>query len=152
MGRIARRDYFLGIARLVAARSTCIRRQAGCVIVDRHNHVLATGYNGVPKGHPHCNEGFSCPAADASSGSDLEGCLATHAEMNALLQCRDTDRIERIYCTCSPCITCTKLILNTSCQGVIFLLPYADEKEACRLWSVTRYPCDWICTPDTETA
>ena len=45
--------YFLRIAKLVAQRSTCIRRQVGAVIV-RENRILATGYNGAPNGVAHC--------------------------------------------------------------------------------------------------
>lgn len=48
--------YFLTVASLVATRSTCLRRAVGCVLVDERNHVLATGYNGVAPGHPHCNQ------------------------------------------------------------------------------------------------
>jgi dCMP deaminase len=48
--------YFMRMARLVATRSTCLRRSVGCVLVDERGHVLSTGYNGVQAGAKHCNE------------------------------------------------------------------------------------------------
>lgn len=49
-------EYFINMAKLVASRSTCLRRAVGCVLVNSRNHVIATGYNGVAAGQPHCNE------------------------------------------------------------------------------------------------
>ena len=82
--------YFIDMAKLAASRSTCIRRSVGCVLVNARNHVLATGYNGVPAGSTHCNEvstirgaltfGHACAGADADSGTNLDSCLAVHAE------------------------------------------------------------------------
>lgn len=56
MARPSKDRYFLEMARLVATRSTCLRRHVGCVLVNARGHVLATGYNGVAAGQPHCNE------------------------------------------------------------------------------------------------
>ena len=47
-------EYFIKLATEVAKRSTCLRRQVGAVIVDKDNHILATGYNGAPAGLDHC--------------------------------------------------------------------------------------------------
>lgn len=137
-------SYFLAMSQLVATRSTCLRRSVGCVLVDERRHVLATGYNGVPAGLTHCNdpdtEGFgieaypwACPGAKAVSGTQLDGCRAVHAEQNALLQCPDVQRIHACYCTARPCLTCTKLLLNTNCQRLIFLEEY-PHPEAITLW------------------
>ena len=52
--RIETDKYFLEIATIVAKRSTCLRRSVGCVLVDTQNHIVATGYNGVPKSFDHC--------------------------------------------------------------------------------------------------
>ena len=83
-------DYFLNIAKLVGKRSTCRRRQVGCVLVDSQNHIVSTGYNGVIKGATHCLD-VPCQGAQAPSGTDLDECFAVHAEMNALLQLRSND-------------------------------------------------------------
>ena len=47
--------YFMEIAQVVSKRSTCLRRSVGAVIV-KNKQILATGYNGTPKGMPHCGE------------------------------------------------------------------------------------------------
>ena len=55
MARPTNDEYFMSMAKLVASRSTCIRRQVGAVIV-KDKRVLSTGYNGSPKGTRHCEE------------------------------------------------------------------------------------------------
>ena len=126
--------YFLGMTALVAQRSTCVRRMVGCVLVNVGRQVLATGFNGVPRGFPHCNEGVPCDGADAVSGTDLDLCLSVHAEQNALLQCGDVEAIDTCYVTVSPCVTCTKLLLNTGCRRVVAATPYAHDAAARDLW------------------
>lgn len=128
--------YFIDMARLVASRSTCVRRAVGCVLVSARNHVLATGYNGVPAGAAHCNDvetlgkaivfPNACAGADATSGTRLDACMAVHAEQNAILQCADAQSIARAYVTAFPCPSCTKLLLNTSCCEIVYLEPYGD--------------------------
>lgn len=121
-------EYFLRMAWLVSERGTCARRKVGCVLVNERNQVIATGYNGVAAGLPHCNHHdpdhplgfpFACEGAHAPSGVDLDKCEAIHAEQNALLQCGDVYQIHTAYVTTSPCIHCIKLLLNTSCQRIV---------------------------------
>lgn len=123
--RDSKEQYFLKIAVLVATRSTCPRRMVGCVIVNEHGHIKATGYNGVPRNFPHCID-KPCGGQNAASSKGLTSCMATHAEQNALLQCNDVMDIHTIYVTTSPCITCSKLIANTSCKRVVYSEEYAD--------------------------
>lgn len=132
--------YFMDMARLVASRSTCVRRSVGCVLVNARNHVLATGYNGVHAGAAHCNDvevareigrlvfPNACAGASTTvSGANLDACHAVHAEQNAVLQCADSNAIARAYVTAFPCPTCTKLLLNTSCREIVYLEPYGDN-------------------------
>ncbi len=113
----------MAMANLVSTRSTCRRRQVGCVLVNWRNHVLATGYNGVPSGASHCAEDAPCEGWDAPSGERLDACQAIHAEQNALIQCRDAHAIATAYVTAFPCVHCTKILLNTSCRRIV----YGDE-------------------------
>lgn len=115
----------LRIARVVATRGTCARRQVGCVLVNARGQILATGYNGRASGLLHCNEGFACVGSQAVSGAQLDQCEAVHAESNALLQCADMFTIHTCYCTLSPCVWCVRLLMNTSCQYIVFLEEYA---------------------------
>lgn len=125
-------DYFLAMARLVSYRGTCARRNVGCVLVDKHKHVLATGYNGVASGEPHCID-LPCSGAQLPSGTGLDKCEAIHAEQNAILQCRNVADIDTAYITVSCCITCTKLLMNTGCKRIVFIQPYTDESPK-KLW------------------
>ncbi len=131
--RPSRDEYFLRMARLVSSRATCSRRAVGCVLVDAKGRTLATGYNGPPSGMAHCIE-YPCPGADAPSGTGLETCQAVHAEQNALLFCPSIDQIETAYVTTEPCLTCTKLLLNTACRRVVFAEQYPHGSEARALW------------------
>lgn len=121
---------FMDIARTLAKRATCSRRQVGCVLVDKYNHIIGSGYNGVGKGLDHCTE-TPCPGAKLQSGSGLDICQAIHAEQNALLQCRDVQSIHVAYTTTSPCLHCAKLFLNTGVKLIVFDELY--DAEAVRL-------------------
>jgi dCMP deaminase len=138
--------YFMNIAIAVASRSTCLRRSVGAVLVDEGNHIIGTGYNGVAKGKPHCNYisaetvvggehyPFSCEGAYDKSGEGLDSCDAIHAEQNALLHCNNINTISKIYCTTSPCVSCTKLLLATSCKEIIFKERYPHWETSQLLW------------------
>ena len=132
--------YFMSMAVLVASRATCPRRKVGSVLINTRGHVLATGYNGVAAGQTHCID-KPCPGANLPSGQGLDKCQALHGEQNALLQCRDVYQIDTAYVTASPCITCTKLFLNTSCRRIVFLeeYPHSDAKD---LWVASGR--DWV--------
>lgn len=129
--------YYLELARVISLRGTCARRQVGAVLVDANGHVLATGYNGRPRGWLHCRGSGPlvdpCPTARSTSGLNLDGCEAIHAEQNALLQCGDVSRVHTCYSTTAPCITCAKLLLNTGCQRVVYTDSYPHDAEVLRL-------------------
>jgi len=131
--RPSKDETWLDVAQLIARRSTCIRRQVGCVLVDSGGYVVATGFNGVPSGLHHCNETmgsaefpFACPGAGSASGQNLDGCHAIHAEQNALIQA-DWRSIDTCYVTCSPCIQCVKMLMNTYCWRIVFIEEYPHE-------------------------
>lgn len=144
-GRPSVEKYFMQMAELVATRGTCARRLVGCVLTNSRNHVLATGYNGVASGMVHCRDNFLsiCSGKNAPSGTALDMCQAIHAEQNALLQCRDCWDIHACYTTTSPCITCVKLLMNTSCRYIVFRdeYPHVDAKK---LWIESSMERRWI--------
>jgi len=78
--------YFMQLASLAAKRSNCMKRRVGCVLV-REKRVIATGYNGTPRGLKNCNDG-GCARCNGGSagGTGLDTCLCLHAEENALLE------------------------------------------------------------------
>jgi dCMP deaminase len=78
--------YFMQLAALAAKRSNCMKRRVGCVLI-REKRVIATGYNGTPRGLKNCNDG-GCQRCNSGSagGTALATCLCLHAEENALLE------------------------------------------------------------------
>lgn len=135
-------EYFLSLCEVVATRATCRRRRVGCVLVNERLHILATGYNGVAAGVPHCLD-TPCPGSDAPSGTGLDLCQAIHAEANALLQCADVYSIVTAYTTTSPCVQCVKLLMNTSCRRIVFAEEY-PHGESKTLWINSRQDREWI--------
>jgi len=112
----------MDIAFQVARRSTCPRASVGAVIV-RDKRILTTGYNGSPRGLPHCTEA---------------GCLiinghcvrALHAEQNAIIQGAlhgvDVSH-STLYVTHQPCLNCAKMIINAGIERVVYAGHYPDD-------------------------
>lgn len=119
--RLSTDEYFIELTKIVAKRSPCLSRQVGCVLVDKNNIVLSTGYNGPPRGQEHCLECIR------KNTNNIHLCRAIHAEQNALLFCPDINKINKAYVTYSPCNTCMKLLLNTSCKEIIYLEDYREN-------------------------
>jgi dCMP deaminase len=122
-------EYFMQIAQVVATRSTCLRRQVGAVLV-KNRQILATGYNGVPRGIAHCDErGCLRDQLGIPSGERQELCRGLHAEQNAIIQAAyhgvAINRAE-LYSTLQPCITCAKTLINAGIAAVYYRGDYPD--------------------------
>ncbi|MCR4667537.1 MAG: cytidine/deoxycytidylate deaminase family protein [Desulfovibrio sp.] len=128
--RIPWPDYFMQIVDLVRRRSTCIRRQVGALAV-RENRILATGYNGVPRGIAHCLEvGCLREQLGIPSGQRHEICRGIHAEQNVIIQAA-THGISiagsDIYTTTYPCVQCCKMLINCGVSAIYYAEAYPDE-------------------------
>lgn len=124
-------EYFMEMAMLTAKRSTCMRRNVGAVIVQ-DKHIIATGYNGAPKGIPHCEEIGGClrERQNIPSGERHELCRALHAEQNAIIQAATlAQSIEgaSIYITHQPCVICAKMIINAGIKRIVVREGYPDK-------------------------
>lgn len=122
-------EYYLRIAKEVAARSTCIRRQYGAVIV-RNDEIIATGYNGSPRGAVNCSDIHNCARADCDHGEGYERCRSVHAEQNAIICASRQEMIgSTLFLACikggaeiedpEPCTICMRLIKNAGIKQVI---------------------------------
>lgn len=116
-------QYFMGIAKVVALRSNCMKRQVAAVII-KDKRIVATGYNGTPRGTPNCNEG-GCARCNsfADSGTKLDECVCSHGEENAIVQSAYhgiSIKGSTLYTTFSPCLTCTKMIINAGIVEVVY--------------------------------
>ena len=116
-------EYFMDIARVAAKRSNCAKRQVAAVLV-RDKRIIATGYNGTPRGVKNCNEG-GCARCNSfgPSGANLGECLCSHAEENAITQSAYHGvaiKDALLYTTFSPCLMCTKMIINSGIREVVY--------------------------------
>jgi len=118
------------MAKILSERSTCLDKKVGCIITNRQNEIIASGYNGAPRHWVHCNDLGYC-IANRFNNKGL--CPSAHAEQNALLQCRVPEQIWSIYVTLSPCINCIRIINNTPCKRIIFIHEHRHP-EAKNLW------------------
>ena len=143
--RISKDDYYLDIALIVSKRSTCLKRHYGCVIV-KNDEIIATGYNGSPRGEKNCCELGICKRMDVEHNSgDYSDCHSVHAEQNAMLEAARKDMIgATMYLAgeeekeffklleikdASPCPICERMIRNSGIERVINRKGIAYEKE-----------------------
>lgn len=135
--RISKNEYYIGIAKAVAQRSTCLRRRYGSIIV-KDDQIISTGYNGSPRGLPNCCDVYViCPRGDVKHNSgDYSDCFSVHAEQNAMLS---ASRLEMLGSTMylygeelvngvwqpiegyEPCPICSRMICNSGIEKVVTL-------------------------------
>jgi len=132
--RISWDQYFLEIAKTASKRASCLRgKKVGAVLV-REKQILATGYNGAPKGVKNCLEHNNClrEQNNLKSGERLELCRATHAEQNAIAQAAYqgvSTKGATLYTTVFPCVLCAKLLINAGVREIVFLEDEKDEQS-----------------------
>ena len=128
--------YFMGIARVVSLRSNCVKRRVAAVLV-KDRRIISSGYNGTPRGVKNCSEG-GCPRCNSfgSSGAKLDECFCSHAEENAITQSAYHGvniQSATLYTTFSPCLMCTKMIINSGIAEVVYDAHYPLASIAMRL-------------------
>ena len=128
--------YFMDIAGMVAKRSNCSRRHVAAVLV-KDKRIISTGYNGTPRGIKNCNEG-GCPRCNSNvpSGEGLTECLCCHAEENSIVQAAYHGIAvagATIYTTYSPCLLCSKMIINAGIKEVVYKQRYSIDSTSMRL-------------------
>ena len=123
-------EYFMKVALLVAERSTCLRRRVGAALV-KDRQILATGYNGAPRGITHCDvAGCLREKLKVPSGQRHEICRGLHAEQNVILQAAwhgVSVRDSILYITNSPCSICAKMLINAGIREIVVLDEYPDK-------------------------
>jgi dCMP deaminase len=133
MGRPSKDKYYLNLAREVARRGTCIRRNFGAVIVN-HDQIVSTGYSGAPRGTVNCVDIGYCPREEAKipRGERYELCRSVHAEMNAAIHAARRDMVgatlylaglsaddSRPVTGTRPCKLCRRVIINAGIDRVV---------------------------------
>ena len=119
--------YFYKIASAAASKSRCHSRQIGAVIIKDHS-VISTGYNGPPRGVPHCKTEDGrpeCPRHEQgfARGEGLHICPAVHAEANVIVNAARLGICTNgctMYLTCEfPCKWCMGMIINAGISEVV---------------------------------
>ena len=130
-------SYFLNIAKVVATRSSCLRRHVGAVIV-RNKDIISTGYNGAPANQKSSLEYGFCyrDKHNIPSGTRLEDCRAvgSHAESNAIVlaarnghaTAESTIYIDGHHFVCNQC---KAMIANALIRRVILKTPNNEILE-----------------------
>ena len=122
MERIQRADLNFQVVELIAKRSTCARAHVGA-LATREGRIIATGYNGVPVGAPHCSLGTTCDC-------DKPCTRAIHAEANLIAFAAKFGtplNNSELWVNMSPCIKCAELIIQSGIKAVHYRIPYRDE-------------------------
>jgi len=120
-------EYFLGIADHAATRATCDRKHVGAVLENNATKtIVSTGYNGSPRGMPHCDDvGHLMKEIDGR-----QSCIRTlHAESNAIDQAGIMAEGCTLYCTVSPCYECAKRIINAGIVRVVVREYYQSQNS-----------------------
>ncbi len=153
--RISKENYYLDIAQTVSERSTCLRRRFGAIIV-KNDSIIATGYNGAPRGRKNCDDLGYCfrEKLGIPRGERYEMCRSVHAEANAIIAApREQMLGSTLYMVCtSPvdgsvmagttsCMMCKKLAINAGIEKLVV----RDDKENFRVINVS----DWIDDDDS---
>lgn len=103
---------YLRMAEIWSENSYCERRKVGALIV-KGNMIISDGYNGTPSGFPN--------VCESSEGVTLPYVL--HAEANAITKVARSNNSSSgstLYVTASPCMECSKLIIQSGIRRVVF--------------------------------
>lgn len=138
--------YYLGIAKAVAQRATCLRRIYGAVIVN-NDEIVSTGYNGSARGESNCCDIGECyrESMHVPHGQRYELCKSVHAEENAIISAsRREMQGATLYLwgmdvetgkelpTPEPCLQCWRRIHNAGIVRVVTIGGDAHAPQSAR--------------------
>ena len=149
MDRISKDNYYLDIAQTVLERSTCLRRLYGAIIV-KNDEIIATGYNGAPRGRKNCSDLGYCSREQMNipRGERYELCRSVHAEANAIISAARRDMVGstlylvgrdahsgELLTDATSCLMCRRHIINAGIETVIIRqTPDTYERVAVQEW------------------
>jgi dCMP deaminase len=152
--RKSKHEYYLGIAKEVAERSTCFRRSIGAIII-RDDQIISTGYVGAPRKTRDSFEHGSClrDKLNIPHGQRYELCRSVHAEQNAIINAAragvsllggDMYIYGKVYgedtpIDAFPCFICKKMIINSGIERTI--CSTADGKM--KIFLIADWIKDW---------
>lgn len=140
--RPSKDEYYINIAKAVLERSTCIRRKYGAVLV-KDDEIIATGYNGAPRGETNCCDIGYCEREkqNVPKGERYELCVSVHAEDNAItsasrskangstLYIAGLEVANGEYANPCPCTMCRRKIVNAGVKRVVGIFSDGNIKD-----------------------
>ena len=133
MNRVDKINYYLDMAEVALERSTCLRRKWGAIIV-KNDEIIATGYNGAPRGRKNCIDMNYCMREEMHipRGERYEMCRSVHAEANAIISASRKDCLDStLYMVgveaasgdyvahARPCAMCKRMIINAGIKSIV---------------------------------
>ena len=133
MSRIDKTNYYLNMAEATLERGTCLRRSFGAVLV-KNDEIIATGYNGAPRGRQNCSDLGYClrEKLEVPRGERYELCRSVHAEQNVIISAERNDMIgSTLYlvgknlsdgeyvANARPCALCKRMIINAGIKDIV---------------------------------
>ena len=112
-------ESFMKIAHEISKNSYANNKKVGCILV-KSNNIIAIGYNGT--------------AVGLDNQCEVDGITTKevmHAESNAIAKCAsslNSSKDSTMYCTLSPCIDCSKLIVQAGIKRVFFKEQYRNTE------------------------
>ena len=103
---------YLKMARIWASNSYCIRRKVGALLV-KDKMIISDGYNGTPSGFEN----------ECEDDNDSTKSYVLHAEANAITKVAKSNNSSdgsTLYITTSPCMECSKLIIQSGITRVVY--------------------------------
>jgi dCMP deaminase len=152
--RTTKNEYYLGIAKEVARRSTCFRRSIGAIII-RDDQIISTGYVGAPRKTKDSFEHGEClrDKLKIPHGQRYELCRSVHAEQNAIINAAragvsllggDMYIYGSTYgegrpIDAFPCFICKKMIINCGLNRVIS----STADGGMKTFRISQWAKDW---------
>lgn len=118
-------EYFMAVAQIVRARSKDPHTKVGACIV-RENRIISTGYNGFPNG---CSDEKYPWGKENPNPLMNKYFYVTHAELNAILNARQSVEGCTLYVTLFPCNECAKAIIQSGIKHIIYMRIKDDTRE-----------------------
>ena len=155
MERRDKTNYYLDISQTVAERGTCLRRNFGAILV-KNDEIIATGYNGAPRGRKNCSDLGRCVRVQMQvpRGERYELCRSVHAEANAIISASRNECIGadlylvghdalsgEVLSDATSCSMCRRMIINAGIKRVVV----RNSKQDFTIVPVQ----DWIDQDDT---
>ena len=142
MERRDKTNYYLDISQTVAERGTCLRRNFGAILV-KNDEIIATGYNGAPRGRKNCSDIGECmrEKLGVPKCQRYELCRSVHAEANCIISSSRHDmkgsalylaclaaKTGQLYGDVEPCSMCKRQIINAGIETVYIRVTSSDYR------------------------